>query len=228
MVAQQEIVCDYSHDLWGNCSCYCSLCTAPLPLKQFEGTGAAVHTGYCPAWLTACRGSWKILLQQRRPIHYLTTMMYWWSTLPGSPELRSGGQPMEKPSRLFFTAVSRNCLNRHELLTKRSLLPLLLWTSHICFTPVGKLLIKPPRGAKINVGKWWWATTPNWSRLLDFSQFRSVKVHVVNRHSPFVGPPPHTYCAFHKYANSEVQKPTDDCAFRCRHHLNGSLKAGFH
>ena len=24
------------------------------------------------------------------------------------------------------------------------------------------------------------------------------------------------YCAFHKHANSEVQKPTDDCVFRCR------------
>ena len=24
------------------------------------------------------------------------------------------------------------------------------------------------------------------------------------------------YCAFHKHANSEVQKPTDDCAFCCR------------
>ena len=24
------------------------------------------------------------------------------------------------------------------------------------------------------------------------------------------------YCAFHKHANSEVQKPTDDCIFRCR------------
>ena len=24
------------------------------------------------------------------------------------------------------------------------------------------------------------------------------------------------YCAFHKHANSEVQKPTDDCFFRCR------------
>ena len=23
------------------------------------------------------------------------------------------------------------------------------------------------------------------------------------------------YCAFHKHANSEVQKPTDDCVFRC-------------
>ena len=26
----------------------------------------------------------------------------------------------------------------------------------------------------------------------------------------------HYYCAFHKHANSEVQKPTDDCIFRCR------------
>ena len=25
-----------------------------------------------------------------------------------------------------------------------------------------------------------------------------------------------SYCAFHKDANSEVQKPTDDCVFRCR------------
>ena len=25
-----------------------------------------------------------------------------------------------------------------------------------------------------------------------------------------------SYCAFHKHANSEVQKPTDDCVFRCR------------
>ena len=26
-----------------------------------------------------------------------------------------------------------------------------------------------------------------------------------------------TYCAIHKHANSEVQKPpTDDCVFRCR------------
>ena len=25
-----------------------------------------------------------------------------------------------------------------------------------------------------------------------------------------------TYCAFHKHANSEVQKPTDDCVVRCR------------
>ena len=25
-----------------------------------------------------------------------------------------------------------------------------------------------------------------------------------------------SYCAFHKNANSEVQKPTDDCVFRCR------------
>ena len=24
------------------------------------------------------------------------------------------------------------------------------------------------------------------------------------------------YCAFHKHANSEVQKPTDDCVFHCR------------
>ena len=24
------------------------------------------------------------------------------------------------------------------------------------------------------------------------------------------------YCAFHKHANSEVQKPTDHCVFRCR------------
>ena len=24
------------------------------------------------------------------------------------------------------------------------------------------------------------------------------------------------YCTFHKHANSEVQKPTDDCVFRCR------------
>ena len=24
------------------------------------------------------------------------------------------------------------------------------------------------------------------------------------------------YRAFHKHANSEVQKPTDDCVFRCR------------
>ena len=24
------------------------------------------------------------------------------------------------------------------------------------------------------------------------------------------------YGAFHKHANSEVQKPTDDCVFRCR------------
>ena len=24
------------------------------------------------------------------------------------------------------------------------------------------------------------------------------------------------YCAFHKHANSQVQKPTDDCVFRCR------------
>ena len=24
------------------------------------------------------------------------------------------------------------------------------------------------------------------------------------------------YCAFHKHVNSEVQKPTDDCVFRCR------------
>ena len=24
------------------------------------------------------------------------------------------------------------------------------------------------------------------------------------------------YCAFHKHANSEVQKPTNDCVFRCR------------
>ena len=24
------------------------------------------------------------------------------------------------------------------------------------------------------------------------------------------------YCAFHKHANSEVQKPTGDCVFRCR------------
>ena len=24
------------------------------------------------------------------------------------------------------------------------------------------------------------------------------------------------YCAFHKHANSEVQKPTDDCVFRYR------------
>ena len=24
------------------------------------------------------------------------------------------------------------------------------------------------------------------------------------------------YCAFHKHANFEVQKPTDDCVFRCR------------
>ena len=24
------------------------------------------------------------------------------------------------------------------------------------------------------------------------------------------------YCAFHKHANSEVQKPADDCVFRCR------------
>ena len=23
------------------------------------------------------------------------------------------------------------------------------------------------------------------------------------------------YCAFHKHANFEVQKPTDDCVFRC-------------
>ena len=23
------------------------------------------------------------------------------------------------------------------------------------------------------------------------------------------------YCSFHKHANSEVQKPTDDCIFRC-------------
>ena len=26
----------------------------------------------------------------------------------------------------------------------------------------------------------------------------------------------HSYCAFHEHANSEVQKPTDDCIFRCR------------
>ena len=26
----------------------------------------------------------------------------------------------------------------------------------------------------------------------------------------------HNYCAFHKHANSEVQKPTEDCIFRCR------------
>ena len=25
-----------------------------------------------------------------------------------------------------------------------------------------------------------------------------------------------SYCAFHKHANSEFQKPTDDCVFRCR------------
>ena len=32
------------------------------------------------------------------------------------------------------------------------------------------------------------------------------------------------YSAFHKHANSEVQKPTDDCVFRCVDHLNGPLR----
>ena len=30
----------------------------------------------------------------------------------------------------------------------------------------------------------------------------------------------HCYCAFHKHANSEVQKPTDVCIF----HLSGALR----
>ena len=33
-----------------------------------------------------------------------------------------------------------------------------------------------------------------------------------------------TYCAFHKHANSEVQKPTDDCVFAAINHLNGPLR----
>ena len=33
------------------------------------------------------------------------------------------------------------------------------------------------------------------------------------------------YCAFHKHANSEVQKPTDDCVFfDAVNHLNGPLR----
>ena len=32
------------------------------------------------------------------------------------------------------------------------------------------------------------------------------------------------YCAFHKHANSEVQKPTDDCVFAAVNHLNGPLR----
>ena len=35
------------------------------------------------------------------------------------------------------------------------------------------------------------------------------------------------YCAFHKHANSEVQKPTDDCVFRCsQSSLTGSKGQG--
>ena len=34
------------------------------------------------------------------------------------------------------------------------------------------------------------------------------------------------YCTFHKHANSEVQKPTDDCVFHCcqSSYLNGPLR----
>ena len=32
-----------------------------------------------------------------------------------------------------------------------------------------------------------------------------------------------SYCASHKNANSEVQKPTDDCVFRCRDYHNEPL-----
>ena len=32
------------------------------------------------------------------------------------------------------------------------------------------------------------------------------------------------YCAFHKHANSEVQKPTVDCVFATVNHLNGPLR----
>ena len=32
------------------------------------------------------------------------------------------------------------------------------------------------------------------------------------------------YCAFHKHANFEVQKPTDDCVFAAVNHLNGTLR----
>ena len=32
------------------------------------------------------------------------------------------------------------------------------------------------------------------------------------------------YCAFRKHANSEVQKPTDDCVFAAVNHLNGPLR----
>ena len=33
-----------------------------------------------------------------------------------------------------------------------------------------------------------------------------------------------TYCAFHKHANSEVQKSTDVCVFRCHNILSGPLR----
>ena len=39
------------------------------------------------------------------------------------------------------------------------------------------------------------------------------------------------YCAFHKHANSEVQKPTDDCVFHCRQakklYFNGFKRSWF-
>ena len=34
---------------------------------------------------------------------------------------------------------------------------------------------------------------------------------------------PYYYCAFHKHANSEVQKPTDVCVFAAVNHLRGVL-----
>ena len=43
--------------------------------------------------------------------------------------------------------------------------------------------------------------------------------------STIIAAPMFDYCAFHKHANSKVQKPTDDCVFNVAvNHLNGSLR----
>lgn len=139
-----------------------------------------LYTGYCHS-LHSVKAAEKPyptqFTEEAKPnlnsVHYLTTTKYWWSTI-----LAYG--------RAFYISILYGRFPglfwfRHEFLTKSSLLPLLLLTSHIYWSPVGKLFIKPPRGAKINARKWWWERTPNWSTSLDFLSIQVLKVHVVNK-----------------------------------------------